>query len=340
MSGRHGFPLGALIVLGLSSGAIAQGVVAENSLGEEGTQPLFQHDWRPKISEPESSASWLSGVAVGARTWISWGQADRNHAANNSRRFVDPISDLRWRNMVSESAEVGASALLFDRLVINAEAGIGGISGGNFRDQDFLISGRRGLFSDTISPITNDDLQYFNAEVGWRFYEDDRWSVDGLIGYQYWREKYVAEGGSDIVPGRGSGFPLGPVITEDFTWQGFRIGGQSIYQFSPHCALKSRVMLMPLTHFENVDIHHLRTDLRKNPSIIDRADGGFGVMADIRLCYCLWKGLSLDLGYRVWDATSGQGETIFRFTNGNGQFPFNEGNTTRQGLILGLNYQF
>jgi hypothetical protein len=297
----------------------------------------------PTACEPERS--WLTSCAIGARTWISWGDSDRNHAARaiigGVPFFADPISDLRWKNTVSAAGEVNASALFFNRLVASSTLGVGGIDGGRFRDQDFALSGRQGLFSDTVHPIDSDDLLYGNADLGWQLYGGDYCAVNGLIGYQYWREKYVAEGGSVIVPaGSTFLFPPGPVISEQFTWQGLRLGAQGYVTLSERCALKSLLVLMPLMHLEVRDIHFLRDDLRKDPSIVDRATGGFGLIYDLRLSYRVWRGLSAEIGYRIFDATSGNGETIFRFNEGDSRVPFNEGNTTRQGLTLGLNYYF
>jgi hypothetical protein len=238
------------------------------------------------------------------------------------------------------AGEINASALFFNKLITSSTVGVGGIDGGTFRDQDFAISGRQGLFSDTVHPITSDDLLYGNADLGWQLYGGDYCAINGLIGYQYWREKYVAEGGSDIVPGTRF-FPPGPVISEQFTWQGLRLGAQGYVTVSERCAIKSLIVLLPIMHLEVKDIHFLRDDFRQDPSGVDRATGGFGVIYDLRLSYRIWRGLSAEIGYRIFDATSGDGETIIRTTNfGDLRVPFNEGNTTRQGLTLGLNYYF
>jgi hypothetical protein len=104
---------------------------------------------------------------------------------------------------------------------------------------------------------------------------------------------------------------------------------------------KSRVVLLPLTFFRCEDIHYQRPDFQKDPSSVDTATGGFGVMADFKVCYRLWRGLFADIGYRVWDVQSGSGETLIRSTVlGDVKLPFNEGTSFRQGLILGLSYHF
>jgi hypothetical protein len=159
------------------------------------------------------------------------------------------------------------------------------------------------------------------------------------MGYLYWREKHVATGGADVIPGTRS-FPAGPVISERFAWQGFQVGFRNVLRFGPDFAFTSRVMFLPILDFKEEDVHYLRDDLRKDPSFIDRATGGFGVTADLRFTYRLWRCLFLDLGYRIWDATSAKGSTTVRTTEGDLVTPFNQGHTLRQGLLVGLSAEF
>lgn len=285
--------------------------------------------------EIEHQPAWLTSRAIGVRTWLSWGEAERHQR-------LDPAnltSDLKWRRMVSELIEISASGLWCDRLITSVDLGIGGVSNGQLEDQRFRINGQQPLFQN-IHPASDDGVGYVSADLGWRFYEDAQFTFDGLIGYQFWREKYIAEGGARIVP-PGPAFPPGPVITEQFTWHGLRIGFQSMYQLFPRWSLKTRVLAMPLTHLEVRDIHHLRPDFLQDPSSIDRAIGGVGVLGDIRFTYWICKGLYAEIGYRIWHASSGEGETTLRFRNApESQLIFNEGSTTRQGLVIGLTYQF
>src|SRR5262245_51171739 len=85
-------------------------------------------------SDRDSRNGFLTAFSVGARTWLSWADSDRNYRVGR----VDVGSELKWRNMASESLEINASAMFLDRVVVNADFGMGGIHGGHFRDQDFL----------------------------------------------------------------------------------------------------------------------------------------------------------------------------------------------------------
>jgi hypothetical protein len=288
---------------------------------------------------PREINSWLTCFSVGAKNWVSWGQSDSNFRSG----AINPVSDLKWRNLVSEAGEINTSALFFGKVVVSADVGGGVISGGRLIDRDFAESGEQGLFSESIIPSLNDNLQYYNFELGWRFCESPCFVLDGLVGYQYWREHYVGDGGTQVVglPGTialpaGTPLPAGPGISEQYTWQGPQIGGQGIWQFASCWALKSRIMFMPVTWFENDDIHYLRS-----LTATDRATGGFGVMADFSVTCWLCKGLFIELGYRIWDVQSGRGQTTENFANGTEyELPFNQATTLRQGLILGLTYQF
>lgn len=294
-------------------------------------------------NDPNSGV--LSSFAVGARAWLSWARSDSNFGGGGPIGFATPLSDLKWHNLVSETGEVSASALLLNRVVLNASGGGGVTNSGQLVDRDFALSQQQGLFSESIAPTTGNSLSYFNADLGWRFWENACCFFDGLIGYQYWREHYLAQGGTQSVsfPGLGlppSGFPFppGPSISEQYTWQSFQIGGQTAWQFSPRWALKGRLMFMPVTWFENDDVHFLRVPLLTST---ERATGGFGVTADLRVTYWLCRGLFLELGYRIWDVTSGSGQISESFSGvPTFSLPFNQASTVRQGLTLGLTYQF
>jgi len=245
------------------------------------TAPRSEGEPLPVAMEPAAHMpehSWQPCISTGVRAWFSWADSERSHGGPGPlfNIFADDLSVLRWKRMSSEVIEANVNTLWFDRVLLNAELGTGAISSGQFRDQDFAVSGQQLLFSDTIHPAMDDDLLYVNIDLGWRFCECDYFVFDALVGYQFWRETYVAEGGASIVP-PGPPFPAGPVITEQFTWEGFRIGCQSVFLPEPRCVIKTRIMFMPFTHFENEDVHHLRTDLAQDPSGIDTAAGGFGV---------------------------------------------------------------
>ena len=133
--------------------------------------------------------------------------------------------------------------------------------------------------ADTLHNAGSDNLYYFNLDFGWRivtwhgFRNPDAFlAVDFLLGWQYWSEKYVAQGGVDLFPGDRA-FPPGDVIASRFSWDSFRLGLRSLWQINEQWSLKGRFYFIPYTEFENNDIHYLRTDLLQDPSFLDRAHG-------------------------------------------------------------------
>lgn len=202
-------------------------------------EPFFPMNNVPN-RDPQSD--WLSSFSVGARTWISWGQSDTNFRIG----AINVGSDLKWRNLAGESGEVSTSGLLFDRLVLSGTFG-GGAINGQFVDKDYALPDRQGLYSDTVSPSRSDNDYYFNVDFGWRFFENAYFIVDGIVGYQFWREGYFAEGGTYVVPPTAGVLPSGRVLTEQYTWQGLRIGLQGVAQIGERWALKSQLVFMPVT---------------------------------------------------------------------------------------------
>ena len=158
------------------------------------------------------------------------------------------------------------------------------------------------------------------------------------MGYQYWEEKYIAAGGAELFPDPGP-FPAGRVVANTFRWNSFRIGGRAELELQ-RWSICSKLMFVPANYFRDDDIHYLRTDLLQDPSFIDQATGGFGVMFDATVSYRIWQGLSLEAGYRLWYIQGGIGLDYARTTQGDIASPLYQVQTLRQGILLGLQYRF
>lgn len=281
---------------------------------------------------------------VGERTWLTNGNSNFNIAAPGGVPNV--LSELTWDDVDSTVVEFSAHALFFTRYSLSVDIGLGAISGGTLRDQDFLGNNRTMLSSDTISAADDDDLFYLNIDFGYRILrwavrnKKPRSSVDLLLGYQHWREKYVATRTIDLFPGTRTIDP-GKALTEEFTWDSLRVGARANIEILPKLSWGGRLVVVPWTHFQLRDIHHLRTDLRQDPSFEATADGGFGVLFDATLSYVVSRGLSIEAGYQVWDISSGEGTITARsLILGDVREPLNEANSTRHGAMVGINYRF
>jgi hypothetical protein len=153
---------------------------------------------------------------------------------------------------------------------------------------------------------------------------------------------YVAFGATsgfpDLVP------PIGTdrkVITHDYLWHSFRVGVREEAPLFWGVRLKGKFVLIPYSWFELKDVHHLRDDLRKNPSFRDEAEGGFGLEVDGALTKTVWESLSVEVGYRYWGVRSGTGDAFTRsLCCGVLKDKLNEDSTERYGPYFGLLYRF
>ncbi len=292
-------------------------------------------------------------LIVGERTWISSGKTDFNIAGVGGVPNV--VSELKWEKLHSTVAELNAEALWSQRIITKLDLGFGGVGGGKMTDSDFLGNNRTVLISESVSSVDDGSLFYVNLDAGYRVWKSDtedlrgepRMFVDMLVGYQHWSEKYKASKGVQTQDPFGLYGGIGPFpnqgvgITETFEWDSIRLGGRGQVELVPQLTLRGKVLFIPWTHFTLEDIHHFRTDLAQTPSDKATANGGFGAQFDIALAYNIWKALSVEVGYQYWHIESGSGTNTFFSANGSTQtVPFNKAHSTRDGVIVGLNYRF
>ncbi len=302
--------------------------------------PVFAGDRERPIFISENIS-----IEIGERTWISYGKADRNHADSDGTPNV--ISELIYDDVDSVITEFNVNSLFYDRYIFNIDVGLGGIDDGKLTDRDYLGDNRTGLFSVAEATVGDetDNVFYVNADLGYRIFNKKKSSVDLLLGYQRWEEKYVSTKAIQLVDPLGL-VGLGPLanqtkaISEETEWNSLRVGARAKIELFKRLSIKSRIMFVPWTHYEHDDIHHQRTDLRKDPSFRVKADGGFGVMSDTTIFYNIWKELSIEAGYQIWDIESGDGILTSRANTGSVDTNFNEANATRQGAIIGISYRW
>jgi hypothetical protein len=273
-----------------------------------------------------------ASLAVGSRVWISSGFATNNTA----------LSELRWRGVDSVVPEVNAD-FVWKRFVLLGSIGGGAIKQGALIDEDFNDFDHNSRFSRTRSDTEDTGLFFINADAGYRLW---RWGsaeapgfVDGLAGFQYWYEKYVAFGVTsafpDVVP------PLsGKVITQEWNWYSLRLGTRAQVPIVKGLTAKARFYVIPWSHSLVNDTHHRRSDLLHDPSFKDEADGGVGVQLDAGLSYRVWRGLSVEAGFQYWWIKSGEGTSTARTTSGDFEGRLNENKTERYGPYVGLQYRF
>ena len=223
--------------------------------------------------------------------------------------FPNIISELKWRNLINPIQEFSVDTVWAERVIARMDFGIGIAGTGNLRDQDYNSDDRADMASDTYHPANDNSIFYFNLDLGYRVWDlrdgTARFTADVLLGYQFWQEKYIASNGVEIYPDPGP-FPAGRVVANTFRWNSFRIGGRAEIE-SSRWTLGGKLMFAPVNNYRDDDIHYLRPDMLQNPSFLDQATGGFGVMVDATVTYRIWQGLSLEAGYRLWYNQAGLG---------------------------------
>jgi opacity protein-like surface antigen len=286
-----------------------------------------------------SSPAWAqsppeTSLAIGGRLWVTSG-----YSTNSTG-----LSELRWRGVDSVVPEVNVDFVL-NRLVLMGSIGGGVIKQGVLIDEDFNDRDHDVRISRTRSDADDTGLLYINVDVGYRLL---RWGereqpgfIDVLGGFQYWHERYVAFGATSafpsVVPAISSGQK---VITQDWDWYSFRLGGRTQVPIFGGLSAKARAFVLPWSKSVVDDIHHLRSDVRHDPSFRSEADGGVGVQLDGGLTYRVWRGLSVEAGYQYWWIKSGEGTLTARTPDGDFEGKLFGNRIERHGPYVGLQYRF
>jgi len=288
-----------------------------------------------------SSPAWAqpklppdSSLTLGTRVWVTTGNSTNSTS----------LSELRWRGVDSVVPEVNAE-FVWRRWVFMASLGGGAIKDGVLIDEDFNDTDHDVRISRTRSDAEDTGLFYINADAGYRLL---RWGtpeqpgfLDGLVGFQYWYERYVAFGATsafpDVVPPISSS---ARVITQDWNWYSIRLGARTQVPLFAGLSLKARGFVLPWSQTVLDDVHHKRSDLLHDPSFRDEASGGVGVQLDAALAYRVWRGLSVEAGYQYWWIKSAEGTSTARTPAGDFEGTLFGNKTERYGPYVGLQYRF
>lgn len=288
------------------------------------------------------AAEELSGT-VGVREWYAGGDNEWNFSGAG----INVLSDLRWRGVDTLVTEFYGD-LFWRRLGLLASVGFAGIDNGVLIDDDFAEPNRRGRFSHTRSGVKDGEVLRLTVDFAGRLFEWEkpligekpakrlRGYLDLLLGYQYWHEEYVAfgaQGDAQISSGI-------KVLTHDYWWHTLRLGARTGVPVVGDLSLKSHVIWSPYVDYELEDIHHLRTDLRKNPSFSSESTDGWGVELDVAVSYRLWQGLAVEAGYRYSRIDSGEGDKFTHALTGTTRDGLNNTTFERYGPHIAVQYRW
>lgn len=275
-------------------------------------------------------------LTVGGRVWVTSGGSSRTSAGAG----INPLSELRWRGVDAIVPEVNAD-LVWGRFVALGSIGGGAINDGVLIDEDFAAGGAR--IGRTRSAVDDSHLFYVNADVGARVFDwtnpqaAGRGYVDLLVGFQYWRERYVAFGATGFPVVVGSGVEA---IENDYEWRSLRLGARTNVPVYGGFSLSLRGYLVPWSSLVIEDVHLLRSDLRRDPSFRDEADGGIGGQVDAAVKYAVTDRLSVELGFQYWLLTSAEGEQTAFTTTGEVRQTLKDARSERYGPFVGVRWRF
>jgi len=298
---------------------------------------------------------------LGVTAWTSDGETSWNHDASAiDPRLGNPSSELTYKKVKSNVIEV-SGRWQGERLYTKAAYGVGDASDGTLVDDDFVSASGAALFgtsvsgahrfSRTHSEIDGDDLSYINLTVGGQIWltTPRKGHLNIYAGYQKWKEKYVAKGLEQIEctetvvlcsPAGFVGFTGQRVITNEVEWESIFVGIEGAIQISHRVALSGDIAYTPKAKMDNEDIHHLRTDLRKDPSFEMSGDGD-GWNVEAKATIKIKKNLSAYIGFRYWKLEVQDGRwTSFPITGSPVNATLNELSSERKGLILGISHEW
>lgn len=300
-------------------------------------------------------------VDVTLTSWLTEGKTRWNFH-NQNPRFGNPTSDLHYKDVGTTVTELGGT-VWFDkrsfRYFLRGQVGYGAVGGGRLVDDDFVSAAGATAFgttqsgahrySRTYSDLDGSHIWYLNADLGG---DKDIWegraSLGAFLGYQHREEQLQAFGVAQVectAPGTlcsaaGTVTAVNRLaLTNTAIWDSLRLGVEGEARFHPRFALDGRMTFL-VSQLNNKDIHHLRTDLKQDPSITITGTG-IGFNAETNASLLVYKRLFFDVGYRYWWQRVGSGDVVFRGTTGDSQpLPLTEFKSIRQGVTFGLRYTF
>ena len=302
-------------------------------------------------------------VELGVGAWISTGETKWAHNASSIPGLGNPTSKLTYKDVGTNVFEVTGRLWVTPTWFGRLNVGVAGIGGGRLTDDDFLAVDGGAPSSRTFSDLNGDSMWYLNADIGRRVIEfsHSRGWLDLFAGYQYWYQRYTANGIGQIIcttagqtvdldPNRPGTQPLcSPnsslsssvtVITNTTNWHSIRLGGATEYRLTRWFSVQGTVALIPISIVDNKDIHHLRGDLSQDPSI-SMLGYGFGADADVGARFMIVKNFYANVGYRVWWNRLYDGNVTFHNAAGpSDEFTLTQFQSLRHGLTFGLNYSF
>lgn len=301
-------------------------------------------------------------LSLSLGTWISTGQTIWSHDASKiDSTLGNPTSELTYEDLDSNVFEVEAELRLPRRTFLRTRFGFGVFNEGRLIDDDFVSAAGATFFgatqtgahriSRTSSNIDGDYMWYLDFDLGYKFWvsKNKRTFIKSFLGYQHWQEKVVATGVEQLECTAVGSFcnAAGTVtnvgqkaITNNVRWDSVRIGLEGAHWFNKWIRLDTQLVFIPYSSLLNEDIHHLRTDLKQDPSFKMNGTGiGYNLQAGIKFRFT--KRLSFLAGYKYWRIEVKDGTwKNFPVVGSSSVVNLNEFISYRHGATAEIKYQF
>jgi opacity protein-like surface antigen/outer membrane protease len=293
-------------------------------------------DWQnvPLNARSTMASDW--SFEGGLRYWYSWGRFQKD-LPSGSTSSASLISRLTYADLTAHSGE------LFGRLespwdiFVKGNIGLGMIVGGHMNDEDWgLVTAAPFTgYSNTLSNLTDTDMNYGTIDLGFDFLVGPGYRVGGFVGYNHVHEQYAANDCTQIAsPSSGICAPAitgVAVITETDNWDSLRVGLAAEIWLANQWKLTGDAAYLPYVSFSGVDNHWLRN------LVIDESGHGRGVQLEALVSYYVTPQFSIGLGGRYWAMWTTSGSDAF---NG---VPIDRNDTyryERYGLLAQAAYRF
>jgi hypothetical protein len=244
---------------------------------------------------------------LGVRYWYSSGKSTRSHNAQAvDPTLGNPTSVLTYTNLDANALELYGRKDFRSGWFLKGNAGVGTITGGSLRDEDFKVGQVRD--TDTTSTVKGNGLGYASIDFGRELWRFENGTAGLFVGYQYWRERVDAYGVVSILrsPPTVREPESVPAITNETTWQSLRVGLTSTARLSPASRLSAEVVLVPYAKVRDEDSHWLRQDPSAGEFFLGPAPNihmegtGYGFQFELELRHALQSGWELGGGLRYW----------------------------------------
>jgi opacity protein-like surface antigen/outer membrane protease len=304
--------------------------------------PIFGAAALPFRARP-AAPSFFQGweVDAGTRYWYSGG-TEKNTSGTGTL-----ISQLTSSNLTGQSGELFARVDTQSRIFVKGYVGTGAITGGKNTDEDWGAGTQNKTGFQVADGTTSGWLNYAAADIGYNVLRDSNYKFGPFVGYSYFRQNINTYGCNFSVPAGQAcatngqaATPNTPVLTEDETWQSFRVGVSAVATIWDRFGISGDVAYLPYSQYSGLDSHLFRVPITFFP----QNGSGRGAQTELILTYLVTENLKLGIGGRYWAMwTEGarqscHGDCGDGFTS-SPSLPYTA-NTERFGGFVQASYQF